>query len=97
MIIHLESGACESGIDILDLNESAAMCFQWRHYLNEEYRSDMLDRQNWWDSGAWPFQCPTCEASFSKLSGLFQHINSQGCSQGGAIGKLVKWLRNRHS
>ncbi|OCK73621.1 hypothetical protein K432DRAFT_277697, partial [Lepidopterella palustris CBS 459.81] len=33
MIIHLESGTCASGIDILDLNKSAAMCYQWQKFL----------------------------------------------------------------
>jgi hypothetical protein len=44
MIIHLESGACHSEIDIFDLNESAAMCFQWKGYIDEEYREELLGR-----------------------------------------------------
>lgn len=99
MIIHLESGTCGSGIDILDLNESAAMCYQWRHYIDEEYRDYMLERRNL-DLEAYSFRCPTCETVFSKLSGLFQHIGSRACGQRlreGAVGKLVRWLENRHS
>jgi len=42
MIIHLESGACDSEIDLIDLNESAAKCFQWKAYLVEEYRERLL-------------------------------------------------------
>ncbi|PVH71362.1 hypothetical protein DL98DRAFT_369698, partial [Cadophora sp. DSE1049] len=34
MITHLESGTCESGIDITDLNESAAQLFQWKASLD---------------------------------------------------------------
>src|SRR5437773_3307536 len=78
MVIHLESGACESGIDISDINESAARCYQWRHYLDEDYRDDMLGCR-YWDPDVCPFRCPTCKTVFSKLSGLFQHIGSQAC------------------
>lgn len=41
MIIHLEAGTCDSEIDIIDLNESAAMCFQWKAYLDEDYRGEL--------------------------------------------------------
>ena|SRR5437762_12493355 len=103
MIIHLESGTCDSGVDILDLNESAAMCYQWRHYVDEEYRDDMLggcDLPTEYDDTVYPFKCPTCETVFSKLSGLFQHIGSQSCEQRlteGAVRKLVRWLKVRHT
>lgn len=103
MIIHLESGACDSGIDILDLNESAAECFQWQKYLDGEYREDMLnckDLAEEYRDTVYPFKCPTCEDVFSKLSGLFQHVNSTTCEQRlgkGSIAKLVKWLENKHS
>jgi hypothetical protein len=42
MILHLESGACDSEINIIDLNDTAAMCFQWKAYLVEEYRDKLL-------------------------------------------------------
>lgn len=102
MIIHLESGTCDCGIDRIDLNESAAMCYQWRHFLDREYRDEMLEGRNIYlkySDTIYPFKCPTCETIFSKLSGLFQHISSQTCEQrlsDGAIGKLVKWLKRRH-
>jgi hypothetical protein len=103
MMIHLESGTCESGIDILDLNKSAAMCYQWRKFLDEEYRDDMLscdDLKEEHYGTVYPFRCPECDATFSKLSGLFQHVCSKSCEQrlnGGPIAKLVKWLSNRHA
>jgi uncharacterized C2H2 Zn-finger protein len=103
MIIHLESGACESGFDIIDLNESAAMCFQWKAYLDEEYRDELLDRselQHMYSETVYPFRCPDCDTVFTKLSGLFQHVDSKACRQtlyGGKMGKLVRWLKVRHT
>ncbi|EMD65832.1 hypothetical protein COCSADRAFT_86158, partial [Bipolaris sorokiniana ND90Pr] len=103
MIIHLESGTCTSGIDTLDLNESAAMCYQWKKFLDEEYRDDILscyDFEEEYFSAVYLFRCPECDTTFSKLSGLFQHVSSGSCEQklnGGPIAKLVKWLSNRHA
>ncbi|OCK89144.1 uncharacterized protein K441DRAFT_296726 [Cenococcum geophilum 1.58] len=107
MIIHLESGSCDSGINILDLNESAALCYQWKHYIDEEYHDDMvegydlyLDYMGNYNGSVYPFKCPTCGTGFAKLSGLFQHIGSQTCDQrlrNGAIGKLINWLERQHS
>ncbi|KAJ5022570.1 hypothetical protein J3E73DRAFT_434043 [Bipolaris maydis] len=103
MIIHLESGTCASSIDILDLNKSAAMCYQWQKFLDEEYRDDILscyDLEEEYDGAVYPFKCLECDTTFSKLSGLFQHVGSGSCEQrlnGGPIAKLVKWLSNRHA
>lgn len=96
MIIHLESGTCPSGIDTVDLNESAAMCFQWKAYLDGDYRDELLDRndlQSEYSEPVYPFRCPECNACFTKLSGLFQHVYSIACNQtmsGGKMAKLVK-------
>jgi hypothetical protein len=103
MIIHLESGACESEIDILDLNESAAMCFQWKAYINEDYREDLLNRcdlKSEYSELVYPFKCPECVTYFTKLSGLFQHVYSKACDQRlyvGKMGKLVRWLEAQHN
>lgn len=103
MILHLESGACESEIDIIDLNASAAMCFQWKAYLDEEYRNELLARcdiHSEYSEAVYPFNCPGCGTDFTKLSGLFQHVYSKACNQGlyeGKIGKLVRWLEVQHS
>ena len=97
-MIHLESGACESGIDIIDLNESAAMCFQWKAYLDEDFQSEVLGRRGL-QSGDYPFNCPNCDERFTKMSGLFQHVFSKACDQElykGKIGKVIKWLENGH-
>ena len=103
MIIHLESGACRSRTNIVDLNESAAMCFQWKAYLIEEYRDELLarcDLQAEYDDVVYPFKCPECGTTFTKLSGLFQHVFSKACKQGlykGSMDKLLRWLEKRHS
>ena len=102
MILHLEAGTCPSGIDRIDLNESAAMCYQWAAFIDREYRSELLDReslQGWYCGPVYPFKCPECDVNFSKLSGLFQHVYSKACDQRldqGKIAKLVRWLENRH-
>ena len=102
MIIHLESGTCSSEINIIDLNESAAMCYQWKACCDKDYRDELLHREDIQSkySAAYPFRCPECSSSFSKLSGLFQHLYSKACDQGlveGKIAKLIKWLEKRHS
>jgi len=103
MILHLEAGTCTSGIDIFDLNESAALCYQWKAYLHERYREGLLDRddlQDWYQETVYPFSCPECDTGFTKLSGLFQHVYSNACDQSlyeGKMAKLTRWLENRHS
>ncbi|KAF2113010.1 hypothetical protein BDV96DRAFT_579575 [Lophiotrema nucula] len=101
MIIHLESGACDSELDFLDLNNSAAMCYQWTKFIDEDYRHEMLDCVDLRDeyNEPYPYKCPGCESSFPKLSSLFQHVESPACDQNlqaGAIKKLTNWLYRRH-
>jgi predicted RNA-binding Zn-ribbon protein involved in translation (DUF1610 family) len=102
MILHAESGFCDSGIDIFDLNESAAECYQWRKYINDEYRDDLFNRcdlEYEYGETVYPFKCPACGNVFTRLSGLFQHVASKACQQSmdkGSISQLVKWLENRH-
>lgn len=103
MILHLESGTCGSGIDMIDLNESAAICYQWKAYLHRGYRDLLLDRRDlqlWNSVTIYPFECPGCNTDFTKLSGLFQHVYSQSCNQEmneGKIRKLINFLERRHS
>ncbi|KAH6373386.1 hypothetical protein HBI34_082480 [Parastagonospora nodorum] len=108
MIIHLESGTCTSGIDIHDLGKSAAMCFQWKKYIITNWvHARLLEEEDLWPlideygdaEEIECFKCPRCDIYFTKLSGLFMHVESESCSQtlgDGAIGKL-RWLSNRHS
>ena len=103
MIIHLESGACPSGINYIDLNESAAMCYQWKAYLDEDYRADLLHRRDLeseYYEAVSPFECPGCDSYFTKLSALFQHVCNKACNQdlhSGTMMKLVRWLEVRHN
>jgi len=103
MILHLESGTCPSKIDMIDLNESAAMCYQWKAYIDGDYRDELLNRDDLqleYNGPVYPFRCPECNTGFTKLSGLFQHVYSKACNQGlyeGNIAKLIKWLNNRHN
>ncbi|KAF2279961.1 uncharacterized protein EI97DRAFT_369153, partial [Westerdykella ornata] len=99
MMIHLESGACESGIDIIDLNQAAAACYQWKKYLFKEYRIYQQTRNEFaggFDIKAHPYFCPTCDTTFPKLSSLFQHVESPACDQRlnqGGIAKLKRFLK----
>lgn len=98
MILHLESGSCASGIDKSDLETSAAFCYQSRYFMDEDSRQAIFDDYDLADD-CFHFDCPDCDMEFRKLSGLFQHIESQTCDQtlyDGAIGKLRKWLNKRH-
>ena len=102
MIIHLERGSCPSGINAKDLNKSAAMCYQWSHFIYDQYRICLLSREH--DESCsctpYPFKCPDCDIGFPHLSALFQHVETRSCDQEldkGVIGKLVHWLKNRHA
>ena len=99
MIIHLESGICQSGVNLPFLNRLAAQCFQWKMYLSKEYRNELLAGDTGYrEVSAQPFKCPRCEEAFPLLSSMFQHIWSPACGQGqrgGAIGKLRRWIEKR--
>jgi len=103
MIIHLESGTCESGIDVIDLSESATQCFQWKAYIDAEFGNGLLncqDPRSDYNNTVYPFYCPECKMVFTRLSGLFQHVYSKACNQGlyeGKVGKLVRWLEVQHN
>jgi hypothetical protein len=103
MVLHMESGTCPSDIDMIDLNESAAMCYQWEAYIDKDFRNELLNRedlQSEYSGPVYPFRCPECDTGFTKLSGLFQHVYSQVCKQGlyeGKMAKLIRWLENRHN
>ncbi|KAF2252188.1 hypothetical protein BU26DRAFT_421026, partial [Trematosphaeria pertusa] len=102
MIIHLEYGTCDSGVDHLDLNATAAECRMWSHFIDEDYREDMLDSndlQDIYSDKVYPYKCPTCDAAMPKLSSLFQHVESPACGQTlneGAIGRLRRFLYSRY-
>jgi DNA-directed RNA polymerase subunit RPC12/RpoP len=96
MIIYLESGCC-SYVDRIELNQLAVKYPRWSEFVDEDYYSEMLQGQ---DIDAMYgrvelYFCPDCGAWLYKLSSLFQHVESQACSQtlyDGAIGDLRQHL-----
>jgi hypothetical protein len=107
MIIHLESGACDSKVNESDLVYSAALCFQWaKYFISPSDRKILLEghdllgmlREQY--TSTLIFKCPTCINKFPKLSSLFMHVESPTCSQtldDGAIVKLRNWFAKRHT
>jgi hypothetical protein len=68
MMIHLESGTCECGIDREELDGIAHNCYWSAHYtkLCDDY---------------YMYKCPDCQNGVRFLSALFQHIESDACNQ----------------
>lgn len=98
-IIHLERGTC-SDTSETSLNELAAECRQWHHFIDEEYRDDMYQGHNLatLHGHVNPYMCPTCDAAMPKLSSLFQHIESDSCAENlddYPIGQLRNYLASR--
>ena len=69
MMIHLESGSCECGVNRDGLDRIAYEC-----YWSEDYTNDWNDY--------YMYKCPDCQNGFRFLSALFQHIESDACNQG---------------
>ncbi|KAL2755426.1 hypothetical protein ACRALDRAFT_2104083 [Sodiomyces alcalophilus JCM 7366] len=63
MILHLEDGNCESGVDWDFINEKAFGFYSRHEFL-------CTDDQDF------DFQCPTCETLFRWISGMLQHMES---------------------
>ncbi|KAL2859090.1 hypothetical protein BJX68DRAFT_145900 [Aspergillus pseudodeflectus] len=61
MLIHLESGNCDSGATKHDIGEIARDFYDSSEYM------DMNDDDT-------PYFCPSCESFFGKLSALYQHV-----------------------
>lgn len=68
MILHLESGNCECGVDNDDIDN-----YIFDDYNCEKYRNEWMDYYR--------FCCPTCDTNFRFASGLLQHVASQACRQ----------------
>ena len=79
MLIHLEAGICEDG----DYVEA-----QFRHYVDcgDTSRVDYS-----WNT----FTCQSCDKDFVRVSGLFQHIESNTCgADDEVIGDFEDFLRD---
>ncbi|KAL1874430.1 hypothetical protein VTK73DRAFT_307 [Phialemonium thermophilum] len=80
MLLHLETGYCESGVDEEEVTSLALQCYHSKHYTcyDDEY----------------DFKCPTCDTPFAAISGLFQHVESHACNEDlTEQSSLVKFLR----
>lgn len=100
LLIHLEYGSCVSGLDHLDINKSAASVYQWKKFIDKDYRQEFLRMDDdYLSSGAHPFKCPECDKTFPKLSSLIQHVESPACEQGvleWPIRNLLRWIYNKY-
>lgn len=95
MFIHLENG-CSTTIG--ELNRLARTCYQWKHYIDPIYTYYLMNDN--FSPRPPAFRCPGCERTFSFLSSLVQHVESDSCSEGihhgtGAIGKMIHFVSLR--
>ncbi|KAJ6125975.1 hypothetical protein N7471_010468 [Penicillium samsonianum] len=89
MVIHLESGNCESEVTEDEIDDIAHDCFQSRKYIDDDI-----------EGGGWNYACPSCSKDFSKLSALYQHAEDAGlCSHSmkgqGCLAKLERFIASR--
>ncbi|KIV84925.1 hypothetical protein PV11_00672 [Exophiala sideris] len=68
MMIHLESGTCQSGVDRNDIDTWVFDENGYGRYVNE------------W-TNFWRYRCPTCSSDFRFASALLQHAASNHCDQ----------------
>lgn len=68
MFIHLESGACASGVDRKDINQWMRTGYNCGRYVRD---------------GGLPvvYICPECDRHFTSTSGLLQHVESNSCNE----------------
>jgi hypothetical protein len=67
MLIHLESGACSSLVDLDDINDWALQYRRFSYYIDSQAGN--------------PYSCPGCETKFRYLSALLQHLESNACGR----------------
>ena len=69
MVLHLEAGNCESGIDYHDVdrmvNTSGVQCAEYHNFDLSDFR----------------YHCPGCNAKFLYLSAFCQHMATDACKQ----------------
>jgi len=87
MLIHLESGNCDSNTGVNNLNQLAMKCYQRKKYLTD------LENE-------WPYFCPGCRMGFKRLSGLFQHAETVPLCHRytvipGCLAKLERFIQSK--
>jgi len=86
MFLHLETGRCEAGIDVDDIDDWAFECPRSRDYTNEED-----------DETKYRCPDPDCQQSFRFVSGLLQHAETDACKTGirGAVNQMVVYVKTQ--
>lgn len=79
MMIHLESGACVSGVDCTDIDSWMFDGHCTARFLND-----------WGDD--YLYTCPDCDTNFRFASALLQHIESNACDEN--IGDAVSSIKS---
>ena len=83
-MIHFESGGCNAGV-----TQSQIETWTISYDINHQYTSDSQD--------CLEFRCPTCNHKMSKVSAMFQHVESLACeaSSKGILTELRRHLESR--
>jgi hypothetical protein len=85
MLLHLESGFCVSQTDAHEVHDLALQCFQSKYYTSPYDHSQL--------------ECPGCDRQFSRMSALFQHVESDCCdaeaTPSSPLGKCLRFLNSR--
>jgi hypothetical protein len=68
MLIHLESGICERGINCEEMDYMVYQRYESEGYANGRHQYHR-------------YRCPACQLKFRFLSGLFQHVESKACGR----------------
>lgn len=82
--MHLESGACESQVQLHEIDEWAC---RGRDSVNYTKRWTAYDK----------YRCPTCDADFRVVSALIQHIELRSCGQRieGSVRRMLEYLERK--
>lgn len=88
MVLHLETGACESGVDREEVQQLAFDCWDLDGYICDDD-----------DDPNYDFVCATCDVPYRFISGMLQHAESEACEEtlakNSPLGKFLKLLRKR--
>ncbi|KAG9251933.1 uncharacterized protein F5Z01DRAFT_258389 [Emericellopsis atlantica] len=83
MLLHLEPGACAAPVDEWDIVNYANECYVCDYYITND--------------AVYKFECPPCDRTFKKMSGLLQHVESDTCPDdlepGSRLWKFLRYLR----
>lgn len=89
MLIHLESGNCQSGTDKERIDDLFCEWDQgWKYKLDDDEGEGLI------------FLCPECDKDFPRLSALYQHAEDvPRCSylteEGGCLDELRVFIERR--